>query len=240
MIARVSSALLLLLISLTQVAADASDPANTGQGSVWVDPGWRRTVARYVVTFDEQGLSTSVFDFEIQALNEKGAKEIAQQATAYNSYFDELSASDLATVKADGSVIPVDERAIRDQPASADSSSPYFDEMRQRIIAYPHVVSGDKVKGRLTYKAKRPMFAGEFARYWSQPADQPPETIELTVDGPASRPLRIARRDVEHAQERSGDRIIHSVRFKHDAPKPRQIAGGRFDDARRFEVSTFA
>lgn len=119
MIARVSSALLLLLISLTQVAADASDPANTGHGSVWVDPGWRRTVARYVVTFDEQGLSTTVFDFEIQALNEKGAKEIAQQTTAYNSYFDELSASDLATVKADGSVITVDERAIRDQPASA-------------------------------------------------------------------------------------------------------------------------
>lgn len=240
MIARVSSALLLLLISLTQVAADASDPANTGHGSVWVDPGWRRTVARYVVTFDEQGLSTTVFDFEIQALNEKGAKEIAQQTTAYNSYFDELSASDLATVKADGSVITVDERAIRDQPASADSSSPYFDEMRQRIIAYPHIAPGDKVKGRLTYKAKRPMFAGEFAHYWSQPADQPPETIELTVEGPASRPLRIARRDVEHAQERSGDRIIHRVRFKQDAPKPRQIAGGRFDDARRFEVSTFA
>lgn len=109
MIARVSSALLLLLISLTQVAADASDPANTGHGSVWVDPGWRRTVARYVVTFDEQGLSTTVFDFEIQALNEKGAKEIAQQTTAYNSYFDELSASDLATVKADGSVITVDD-----------------------------------------------------------------------------------------------------------------------------------
>ena len=62
----------------------------------------------------------------------------------------------------------------------------------------------------------------------------------MTVDGPASRPLRIARRDVEHAQERSGDRIIHRVRFKQDAPKPRQIDDGRFDDARRFEVSTFA
>ena len=240
MIVRVSSALLLLLISLMQVAADASDPANTGHGSVWVDPGWRRTIARYTVTFDEQGLSTTVFDFEIQALNEKGAEEIAQQATAYNSYFDELSASDLATVKADGSVITVDERAIRDQPVSADSSSPYFDEMRQRIIAYPHVAPGDKVRGRLTYKAKRPKFAGEFARYWSQPADQPPETIELTVDGPASRPLRIARRDVEHTEERLGERIIHHVRLRQETPKLRQIDGGRFDDARRFEVSTFA
>ena len=240
MIARISSAFLLLLISATLVSADVSDTANTGHASAWVDPGWRRTVARYVVTFDEQGLSTTVFDFEMLALNEKGAEEIAQQATAYNSYFDELSASDLVTVKADGRVITVDERAIRDQPVSADSSSPYFDEMRQRIVAYPHVAPGDKVRGRLTYKAKRPKFAGEFARYWIQPADQPPETIELTIDGPASRPLRIARRDVEHTEERLGERIVHHVRFRQETPKLRQIDGGRFDDARRFEVSTFA
>ena len=240
MIARISSAFLLLLISATFVVADAPDTKAAGQGPAWVDPGWRRTVARYAVTFDEHGLSTTVFDFEIKALNEKGAEAIAQQIFAYDSYFDELASSDLATLKADGSVIAVDERAIRDQPASTDSSSPYFDEQRQRIVAYPHVAAGDKIRGRLTYKAKRPMFAGDFARYWIQPADQPPETIELTIDGPASKPLHVARRNVEHTEERSGDRIVHHVRFKQEAPKPRQIDGGRFDDARRFEVSTFA
>ena len=108
MIARISSPFFLLLISATFVVADASDPKTTGQWPAWVDPGWRRTVARYAVTFDEHGLSTTVFDFEIKALNEKGAEAIAQQTTAYNSYFDEFSASDLATVKADGSVITVD------------------------------------------------------------------------------------------------------------------------------------
>jgi TPR repeat protein len=240
MIARVSSALLLLLISLTQAAADASDPANTGHGSVWVDPGWRRTVARYAVTFDEQGLSTTVLDFEIQALNEKGAEAIARQTFAYDSYFNELSSSELATLKADGSMIAVDERAIRDQPVSTDSSSPYFDEQRQRILAYSHVAAGDRIRGRLAFKAKRPMFAGDFARYWIQPADQPPETIELTIDGPASKPLHVARRNVEHAEQRSGDRIVHHVRLRQETPKPREIDSGRFDSARRFEVSTFA
>jgi TPR repeat protein/transglutaminase-like putative cysteine protease len=240
MIERVYAALLLLLVSSTFVAADAGDTTNADQGPVWVDPGWRRTIARYSVTFDEQGSSTTVYDFEVQALNDKGAEAIARQTFAYDSYFDELSSSELATLKADGSVIAVDERAIRDQPASADTSSPYFDERRQRIIAYSHVAAGDKVRGRLTYKAKRPMFAGEFANYWSQQADQPPETIELTIDGPAAKPLRIARRNVEHAEERSGDRIIHHVRFKQETPKRRQIDGDRFDDAQRFEASTFA
>lgn len=138
------------------VAANAAD-ANLA------DPGWRRTVSLYNVTFDEQGLSTVVFDFEIQALDDRGAEAISRQTFAYNSYFNELTSSELATLKADGRVIAVDERAIRDQPASADSSSPSFVEQRRRIIVYSHVAAGDKIKGRLIYKSRRPDFAGEFA-----------------------------------------------------------------------------
>jgi transglutaminase-like putative cysteine protease len=239
MIGRICFALFLSLIP-PAIVAHAAETSRTDQGAVWVDPGWRRTVSRQSVTFDEQGLSTTVFEFEIQALDEKGARAISQQVFSYNSYFSELTCSDLATLKADGSVIAVDERVIRDQPASADASSPYFDEQRQRIIAYPHVDAGDKIKGRLVTQAKRPMFAGEFARYWSQSADQPPELIELTLDGPASRPLHVAARNVEHRETRDGQRIVHHVRFRQETPKPRQMDIDRFDDARRFEVSTFA
>jgi TPR repeat protein/transglutaminase-like putative cysteine protease len=240
MIERIFSALFLMLISSTLVVANAADTAGADRGPAWVDPGWRRTVSRYTVTFDEQGLSTTVFEFEIQALDEKGAGAISQQSFLYNSYFSELTDKDLVTLKADGSVIAVDARAIRDQPASADTSSPYFDEQRRRIIAYPHVAAGDKVRGRLTFQAKRPMFEGEFARYWSQAADQPPELIELTVDGPASKPLQVSARNVEHSEERLGERIVHHVRFRQETPKPRQLDADAFDDARRFEVSTFA
>jgi hypothetical protein len=137
-------------------------------------------------------------------------------------------------------VVALDDRAIRDQPASADASSPYFDEQRQRIFAYSHVAPGDKVKGRLIYKARRPQFPGEFAHYWIQPADQPPELIEITLDGPATKPLHVAGRDVEHSEERSGDRLIHHARMKQETPKRRQMDIDIFDDARRFEVSTFA
>src|SRR5204863_501811 len=116
MIARFCPALLLLLITSSFVAANAAGPVNSNQGPAWVDPGWRRTVARYAVSFDEQGLSTTIYDFEIQALDDKGAEAIAQHTVPYNSYFDELASSELATLKADGSVLAVDERAIRDQP----------------------------------------------------------------------------------------------------------------------------
>ena len=156
MIGRISSALMVFLASSAFVAANAAD-ANSG------DPGWRRTLSHYDVTFDQQGRSTIVFDFEIQALDDKGAEAIAQQAFRYNSNANELSSSDLATLKADGRLIAVDERAIRDQPASADSSSPYASEERRRIVSYSHVAAGDKIRGRLIYKSKRADFAGEFA-----------------------------------------------------------------------------
>ena len=112
MIRRICSALLPLLVFSVLVAAH--DKTNAEHASVWIDPGWRRTVVRYAVTFDEQGTSTTVYDFEIQALNDKGAEIIAQQTIGYNGYFEEMTSSGLATAKADGSVIAVDERAIRD------------------------------------------------------------------------------------------------------------------------------
>lgn len=238
MMTRVVWPLLVLLVCAAGgspgIAAERDTPP------AWVDPGWRRTVVRYAVTFDERGLSTTVFDFEILALDPKGAEAIAQKVLSYNSYYGDLSVTDLATVKADGKVIAVDPRAVRDQPASADTSSPAFGEERNRLIAYSDVGPGDKVKGRAIYRDKRPRFEGEFERSWIQPEDQPPEVIELTLDGPASKPLRTAARNIEHSEERSGNRIIHHVRLRQDTPVRQQAEIGAFDRARRFEASTFA
>jgi TPR repeat protein len=238
MIGRVLWLLLVLLTWAGGLSPGAA--AERSAPPAWVDPGWRRTVVRYAVTFDERGLSTTVFDFEILALDPKGAEAIAQRVLPYNSYYGDLTVSDLATVKADGSVIAVDPRAVRDQPASADMSSPYFGEERSRVIAYSDVGPGDKVKGRAIYRDKRPRFAGEFERSWTEPLDQPPEVIELTLDGPASKPLRTAGRNVEQSEERSSNRIIHHVRIPQDSPARRQTELDEFDTARRFEASTFA
>ncbi len=238
MIARVLWPLLVLLIIAAGVPQNAA--ANPESAPTWIDPGWRRTVVRYAVTFDEQGLSTTALDFEILALDQKGAETISQKILSYNSYFSELTVSDLATVKADGQIIAVDERAIRDQPASTDTASPYFDERRNRIIAYSHVDAGDRIRGHAVYRDKRPRFAGEFERFWVQSLDEPPEVIEITLDGPASKPLRTAAHHVEHGEERSGDRIIHHVRIRQESPERQATDIGDFDQARRFEATSFA
>jgi Domain of Unknown Function with PDB structure (DUF3857) len=154
---------LLLLLIASAIPAGAAE-IRRGSEPVWVDPGWRRIVAHYAVTFEKSGSSTTVFEYEILAIDPKGAEAISQQVISYNSFFDEMVTADLATVKADG--------RVHDQPASTDGSSPYFDEQRERIIAYSDVAPGDKVRGRVIYKEKRPMFEGQFAHFWNQPLDQ--------------------------------------------------------------------
>jgi TPR repeat protein len=208
--------------------------------SRWIDPGWRRTLARYDVTFEEDGTSKTVFEFEIALTESKGLQSVAQQVFGYHAYFDDVVVNELATVKTDGRLVAVDPRAINDRPAHVNPSSPYFDEERILTISYPDVASGDRVKGRLIYTSKRPRFPGAFAHVWAQPQDRPPETIELTLSGPASRPLQINAVGVEHTSESNGGRTVHHVWFRHQAATELDDATGRFDTANRFEVSTFA
>jgi TPR repeat protein/transglutaminase-like putative cysteine protease len=224
------------------IAQDESAAGGAQNASVsrWIDPGWRRTLARYDVRFEEDGTSNTVFEFEVLLSEPKALHSVAQQVFSYNAYFDELKVDELATVKPDGRRVTVDPRAVNDQPARTNPSSPYFDEERILTIAYPDVAPGDRVKGRLVYTSKRPRFPGAFAQFWMQPQDRPAETIELTLTGPASRPLQINAVGVEHTSESVGDRIVHRVRFRHEAATEPHDATGRFDTANRFEASTFA
>ena len=244
MMKRIVGSLLFWSLAATIAQADPADLKNDSKPDsnkpVWVDPGWRQTLDRCAVVFDEQGLSNNTCDFELTAIDRKGAEAISQQVFTYNGYFDELAARDLATVKADGRIIAVDERAIHDEAASTDVSSPYFDERRKRIIAFPDVAPGDKIRGRLVYTDKRAMFPGEFARAWYVEPTDPPEVMELTIDAPASKQMRVAAREVEHSEERVGSRIVHHVRFHHETPQPKPANILTFDNAPRFEVSTFA
>ena len=234
---RIFVSVLIFLAGCWIVEARAAD--GPVASATWIDPGWRRVLAHYTVTFDDQGMSTTVYEFEYQALEEKGVSYIAQMSFGYDSYFEDLSVADLATVKADGTIIGVNGEAVRDQPASTDTSSPYFDERRIRLIAYSNVSVGDKVRGKLTFVAKRPVLLGEFAEYWSQSRNEPPERMELTLDGPADKPLQIAARGVSHSQETVGDRIVHHVVFEHTTPQPLSTQTDRFDSDNRFEASTF-
>jgi len=78
MIIRIFAAFVFAIFLFHDAAANPADAIGS-KGASWVDPGWRRSTARYYVRFDEQGLSTTTLDFEFQAVSDKGAAAIAQR-----------------------------------------------------------------------------------------------------------------------------------------------------------------
>ena len=138
MIARLFAALSFSIL-LVGGAAAGGEPSAAKRNERWIDPGWRRTVARYYVKFDERGLSTTTYEFEFQPLNDKGAAAIAQETFDYNSYFSDLAVSDLVTVKADGRMIPVDDRADPRSACLDRCVIALFRRGRVKTIAYSDV-----------------------------------------------------------------------------------------------------
>jgi hypothetical protein len=84
MIVRLVWPLLVLLITAAGFSPNAA--ANPDSAPAWIDPGRRRTVVRYAVAFDGKRLSTTVLDFEILALDQKGADAFSQKVLSDNSY----------------------------------------------------------------------------------------------------------------------------------------------------------
>ncbi len=205
----------------------------------WVDPGWRRPVAREIDVFEENGLAARSFELEYLALDERGARAIAQGVYGYNSYFSDLTIIEAATVKADGRVIAVDANAIKDQDSGTNPASPYFDEYRIRLVAYPDVQPGDRIRIRWKTVDKSAILPGEFASAWREPLSAPPSAFELTVDLPRKRDVQIREHNVDHTVAEVGNRKLHHVVFKHDTPLPWSPDIDRLEAMPRFEISTF-
>ena len=97
-----------LALALAQAAAGhAETPA-------WPDPGWRETTSRIDVEFDRSGLSDTVQAFELKAVDEAGARAIAGRRCPSHPAYPTTTIEARATDKADGRVIPVDFRAVKD------------------------------------------------------------------------------------------------------------------------------
>lgn len=240
---RIGLALIIMCLALGEAVAQANGqengPASTSSKVAWVDPGWRPIVNRQTIRFEENGASTYDFEFEMLALDERGARALAQQVFQYDDYFTEFSLRDLATVKADGRIMPIDPRAVSDQSAGVDPSSPYFAEYRAKVVAYSDIQPNDRIRGRIVSKSKRIAFPGEFTGNWVNTQSSPPGTLDLTIDVPAAKSVQIRASNVEHTVAQVADRTVHHVLFRHDKAVPWSVDLDKDSSSQRFELSTF-
>ena len=215
-------------------------PSFAQSTAAWIDPGWRRTIARETIRFEADGSYVDTFEVELQALTEAGVPRIAQATFEYNSYLSTIELSDLKTIKTDGRMIPVDERAINDQPQAVNPRSPYFADYRVKVVAYPNVEPGDRLAAKVVRKGIRNLVKGEFFGRWVNPLAGPPGVLDLTVDLPADGRARTLSQNSVELVEKLGDRIIHHVTLRHDRSEAQTLDIEEAGTTPTFEVSTLA
>lgn len=206
----------------------------------WVDPGWRILEKTTSVRFDERGGWDATLEFSYKALTESGARNLVEDKYNYDSSSESVTLENLATMKADGRVLPVDPIAILDRTSDPSLPEPFLDDKRVKVVVFPDVGPGDVVRGRVTWHARPTQFAGRFAGVYAHDVTQPIDNHRVVIDAPSGLALQTRVVGAQETVETKAGREIRTVVFPRSDPTPLTDAADLYDVAPRYEVSTFA
>jgi hypothetical protein len=144
--------------ALNKVHDESAQPTaeNSAEQSVapkWTDPGWVILDRATYVRLDQSGGYDATLEFSTKALTESGAKALVEDKHNYDPNRETVTLENFATVKADGSILPVDPIAVLDRTADPTLPEPYLDDKRVKVIVFPDVAPGDVVRGRHVARA---------------------------------------------------------------------------------------
>jgi len=163
------------------------------------------------VVFEESGEFTSVEHALVKILTDKGKQNMATRRLPYHRRYSTVRVVLARVIKPDGRVIPVTEEFIKDGTMEETQQMNILEENFRRIkITFPGLEVGDSIENIIETKS-RPLIQDHYNDFTIFQVDDPVLRKELTIDGPASKPLRFVVRDgeLESSQEKKGDRIIY-------------------------------
>ncbi len=240
---------LLLLQALPQFARQAEDlkpvlAAIEQAGGLKEHPD-----ANALIVFEEQktvyeagGEFTSVEHSLVKILTEKGKQMFGTRKLPYHRRYSTVKVSLARVIKPDGNVIPVPEEFIKDGTLAETQQMNIFEENFRRLsVTFPGLELGDSVELVVDTQSK-PLIEGHYNDFILFQSIEPLLRKEVTIDGPAAKPLRFVVRDgqLEFSEEKKGDRIIYHWKAA-DEPKIEQELGmvTIADVALRLIASTF-
>jgi transglutaminase-like putative cysteine protease len=230
--------------ALNTVHNETAQPTaeNSAEQSVapkWIDPGWVILDKTTYVRLDESGGYDATLEFFKKALTEEGVKALVEDKYNYDPNRETVTLENFATVKADGSILPVDPIAVLDRTADPTLPEPYLDDKRVKVIVFPDVAPGDVVRGRVTWHVRQSEFAERFASTYVQSVTQPIQNHRIVIDAPNNLAVQTKAIGVNETVEVKGDRIIRTVAFPQRDPAPLVDAADDFDVSPRYAISTF-
>jgi hypothetical protein len=163
------------------------------------------------VVFEESGEFTATEHGLVKVLTDKGKQTLATRRLPYHRRYSTVRVVLARVIKPDGRVIPVTEEFMKDGTMEETQQMNILEENFRRIkITFPGLEVGDSIENIIETQSK-PLIRGHYNDFTIFQVDEPVLRKELTINGPASKPLRFVVRDgeLESSQEKKGDRIIY-------------------------------
>ena len=161
--------------------------------------------------FEESGESVSTEHALVKILTDKGKQTFATRKLPYHRRYSTLKILLARVIKKDGRAIPVTEEFIKDGTMEETQAMNILEENFRRLsVSFPGVEVGDSIE-MIVESSSKPLIQGHYNDLTLLQTIEPVLRKEITIDGPASRPLRHVVRDgkLEYSEEKKDGRIIH-------------------------------
>jgi hypothetical protein len=192
--------------------------------------------------FDESGEFTSVEHSLLKILTDKGKQAVATKKLPYHRRYTTVKVLLARVIKKDGRVVPVPPESIKDGTTEETQAMNILDENFRRLsVAFPGVEVGDSAEMMVETHSK-PLIQGHYNDFTVFQSMEPVLRKEVTIEGPASKPLRHVVRDgkLEFSRQKKGDRVTYIWRAANLPKIEQELAmGSAADFATRVLASTF-
>lgn len=185
------------------------------------------TVERYVNTHDVRtdGSDRETREFVLRIETPQGISDEGAQRISYRGSIDEVESIEASTIKPDGTEIRVPESAIRTQDEDSDGGATEFSDTKYKVIVYPAVEVGGRVRYKVTINHRTTPFPKFFTDVYVFPAQWKWEYWEAVINVPASLPLYVEQRGIDGGLESTQDGVNH-YRFHYRGPAAKAPESG--------------
>ena len=185
------------------------------------------SVVRDVVTHDVRadGSDRETTEYVFRIETPQGISDNGAQRISYRSSVDDVESIEASTIKPDGTEIKIPESAIRTQDEDSDGGATEFSDTKYKVIVFPAVEVGSRVRVRATINHRTAPFPKFFANAYVVPPQWKWEYWEVNINVPTNLPLFVEQRGIAGGLESTKDGVNH-YRFRYRGPAAKAPESG--------------
>ncbi len=176
----------LSLLGLTAMLTTAAQAA-----SQTYDPGFSLERGRIHLQLREDGSYVEEIDYTWRADGVQGLESVGTERISYVDSLTDVESVEAWSTPPDAAPIRVTEDLIRTQVDRGDEGDAEFSDLHSKVILYPQVRVGSRVRYRARLNHHTPVFPGYFGFSYAHGGALRLDDWEVTVDAPAGMKLAI-------------------------------------------------